>query len=138
MKLKQWGSLLLTCMLSVSLAVGCSSKGSGGTAQSDPSSEGKSAINETGFPIVDDKMTVTGFAGKFFANADWNNIKLWQEYEKMTNIKVQWDTVHKDNLAEKRNLLLAGGDYPEMFYASAFPRADLLKYGKQGVFYPVE
>lgn len=137
MKLKQWGSLLLTCMLSVSLAVGCSSKGSGGTAQSDPSSEEKSAINETGFPIVDDKMTVTGFAGKFFANADWNNIKLWQEYEKMTNIKVQWDTVHKDNLAEKRNLLLAGGDYPEMFYASAFPRADLLKYGKQGAFIPL-
>ncbi|RAR41417.1 extracellular solute-binding protein [Paenibacillus sp. MDMC362] len=137
MKLKQWGSLLLTCMLSVSLAVGCSSKGSGGTAQSDPSSEGKSAINETGFPIVDDKMTVTGFAGKFFANADWNNIRLWQEYEKMTNIQVQWDTVHKDNLAEKRNLLLAGGDYPEMFYASAFPRADLLKYGKQGAFIPL-
>lgn len=137
MKLKQWGSLLLTCMLSVSLAVGCSSKGSGGTAQSDPSSEGKSAINETGFPIVDDKMTVTGFAGKFFANADWNNIKLWQEYEKMTNIQVQWDTVHKDNLAEKRNLLLAGGDYPEMFYASAFPRTDLLKYGKQGAFIPL-
>lgn len=137
MKLKQWGSLLLTCMLSVSLAVGCSSKGSGGTAQSDPSSEGKSAINETGFPIVDDKMTVTGFAGKFFANADWNNIKLWQEYEKMTNIQVQWDTVHKDNLAEKRNLLLAGGDYPEMFYASAFSRTDLLKYGKQGAFIPL-
>lgn len=137
MKLKQWGSLLLTCMLSVSLAVGCSSKGSGGTAQSDPSSEGKSAINETGFPIVDDKITVTGFAGKFFANADWNNIKLWQVYEKMTNIQVQWDTVHKDNLAEKRNLLLAGGDYPEMFYASAFPRADLLKYGKQGAFIPL-
>lgn len=137
MKLKQWGSLLLTCMLSVSLAVGCSSKGSGETAQSDPSSEGKSAINETGFPIVDDKMTVTGFAGKFFANADWNNIRLWQEYEKMTNIQVQWDTVHKDNLAEKRNLLLAGGDYPEMFYASAFPRTDLLKYGKQGAFIPL-
>lgn len=137
MKLKQWGSLLLTCMLSVSLAVGCSSKGSGGTAQSDPSSEGKSTINETGFPIVDDKMTVTGFAGKFFANADWNNIRLWQEYEKMTNIQVQWDTVHKDNLAEKRNLLLAGGDYPEMFYASAFPRTDLLKYGKQGAFIPL-
>ncbi|OIA99600.1 ABC transporter substrate-binding protein [Paenibacillus sp. LC231] len=137
MKLKQWGSLLLTCMLSLSLVVGCSSKGSGGTAQSDPSSEGKSAINETGFPIVDDKMTVTGFAGKFFANADWNNIKLWQEYEKMTNIQVQWDTVHKDNLAEKRNLLLAGGDYPEMFYASAFPRTDLLKYGKQGAFIPL-
>lgn len=137
MKLKQWGSLLLTCMLSVSLAVGCSSKGSGGTAESDSAGEGKSAINETGFPIVSDKMTVTGFAGKFFANADWNNIKLWQEYEKMTNIEVQWDTVHKDNLAEKRNLLLAGGDYPEMFYASAFPRPDLLKYGKQGAFIPL-
>lgn len=136
MKLKRWGSLLLTCMLSVSLVVGCSSKSSGGAAESD-SADAKSKMNETGFPIVNESMTVTGFAGKFFANADWNNIKLWQEYEKMTNIKVQWETVHKDNLAEKRNLLLAGGDYPEMFYASAFPRGDLLKYGKQGAFIPL-
>ncbi|WP_106766427.1 extracellular solute-binding protein [Paenibacillus faecalis] len=136
MKLKRWGSLLLTCMLSVSLVVGCSSKSSGGAVESD-SSDAESKMNETGFPIVNESMTVTGFAGKFFANADWNNIKLWQEYEKMTNIKVQWETVHKDNLAEKRNLLLAGGDYPEMFYASAFPRGDLLKYGKQGAFIPL-
>lgn len=135
MKLKQWGSLLLTCVLSVSLVAGCSSKGSEG--KSDPSGEAGSKLNETGFPIVNDKITVKGFAGKFFANADWNNIKLWQEYEKMTNVHVEWDTVKTDTLAEKRNLLLAGGDYPELFYASAFPRADLLKYGKQGAFIPL-
>ena len=132
MKLKQWGSLLLTCVLSVSLIAGCSSNGSEGS-EADPDAK----MNETGFPIVNDKITVTGFAGKFFANADWNNIKIWQEYEKMTNVHVQWDTVHTDSLAEKRNLLLAGGDYPEVFYASAFPRADLLKYGKQGAFIPL-
>lgn len=136
MKLKQWGSLLLTCVLSVSLVAGCSSKGTEGK-ETDPAGDAGSKMNETGFPIVNDKVTVKGFAGKFFANADWNNIKLWQEYEKMTNVHVEWDTVKTDTLAEKRNLLLAGGDYPEVFYASAFPRADLLKYGKQGAFIPL-
>lgn len=139
MKLKQWGSLLLTCVLTVSLAAGCSSgdKEGGAAAETKGGGSAGGQVNEAGMPIVTDKLTVTAFAGKFFANADWNNIKLWQEYEKMTNIHVQWDTVQKDNLAEKRNLLLAGGDYPEMFYASAFPRADLLKYGKQGAFLPL-
>ncbi|KAF4324758.1 hypothetical protein G195_001107 [Phytophthora kernoviae 00238/432] len=55
----------------------------------------------------------------------------------MSNVHIQWDTVQKDNLKEKRNLLLAGGAYPELFYASAFSRSDLLKYGKQGAFIPL-
>lgn len=140
MRLKKWGSILLVCMMSVSMLVGCSSKDaadSGDPGSSKDNGTANEKINASEFPIVNDKLTVTGFAGKFFANADWNNIRLWKEYEKMTNIHVQWDTVQKDNLKEKRNLLLAGNDYPELFYAAAFSRADLLKYGKQGTFIPL-
>ena len=139
MKFKKWGWLFLTCVLLVSLAAaGCSSKESGTSEEPNPAGEEvASNLNDSGFPIVNEPITVTAFAAKFFANADWNNIKLWQEYEKTTNIKVDWETVHTEILAEKRNLLLAGGDYPEMFYASAFSRSDLLKYGKQGAFIPL-
>lgn len=100
MKLKKWGGLLLTCVLSVSLAAGCGPNNPGGSKEGETPGETAANLNQTGFPIVNEPITVTGFAGKFFANADWNNIKLWKEYEKTTNIKVQWDTVHKDNLAE--------------------------------------
>ncbi|MFC5649628.1 ABC transporter substrate-binding protein [Paenibacillus solisilvae] len=149
MKVSKMGSILLTCVLSVSMVSACSSSngngdnsGSGTAKGNEPSNTEKKAeeaagLNPSGFPIVNDKITVKGFAAKLFANADWNNLKLWQEYEKATNIHMEWDTTQKDSLKEKRNILLAGGEYPEVFYASAFSRSDLFKYGKQGVFLPL-
>ena len=53
------------------------------------------------------------------------------------NIEVDWETVQIEGLAEKKNLKLAAGDYPEVFFASAFSKTDLLKYGQQGVFVPL-
>lgn len=118
-------------MLAASILGACSDKESG-------SDNGPSAnvdnVNETGMPIVKEKIEVDGFAAKFFASQDWDNLMLWQEYEKMTNIHMNWTTVHTEALAEKRNLLLAAGDYPEVFFASAFSKTDLVKYGEQGVF----
>ena len=131
------GKILLSCLVSVSILAGCSSGKSADSGDGKAKAANEAQINETGFPIVNEKLTVNAFAAKFFANADWNNIRIWNDYEKKTNIHVQWDTVQTDALKEKRNLLLAGNDYPELFYASAFSRSDLLKYGKQGAFIPL-
>lgn len=131
------GNMLLACLVSVALLAGCSSGKSGDAGGGKAKDADEAQVNQTGFPIVNESITVKGFAAKFFANADWNNIRLWKDYEQKTNIRVQWETVHTETLKEKRNLLLAGNDYPEMFYASAFSRSDLLKYGKQGAFMPL-
>lgn len=131
------GNMLLACLVSVALLAGCSSGKSGDAGGGKAKDADEARVNQTGFPIVNENITVKGFAAKFFANADWNNIRLWKDYEQKTNIRVQWETVHTETLKEKRNLLLAGNDYPEMFYASAFSRSDLLKYGKQGAFIPL-
>ena len=118
-------SLLLT----TSILGGCSN---------DEVASGKSDnagnVKAKGMPIVEEKIQVDGFAAKFFASQDWNKLMLWDEYEKMTNIEVDWETVQTEGLAEKRNLKLAAGDYPDLFFASAFSKTDLLKYGQQGVF----
>lgn len=148
MKAKKWGTTLLSSILLVTLISACSGGNGGGNTQGNTPSNASNApeasqgteasgINETGFPIVNETITVKGFAAKFFANADWNNLKLWQEYEKKTNIHIEWETIQTTGLKEKRNLLLAGGEYPELFYASAFSRTDLFKYGTQGVFIPL-
>lgn len=121
-------SLLLTA----SILGACSDEE--GAAKKD---ETATKVNSTDMPIVTEKIEVEGFAAKFFASQDWNNLKLWQEYEKMTNIDVEWETVQIEGLAEKKNLKLAAGDYPELFFASAFSKTDLLKYGQQGVFIPL-
>ncbi|PLT44456.1 hypothetical protein B8V81_2887 [Paenibacillus pasadenensis] len=116
---------------------GSGENGAGGDGGTKADAAAPAGLNESGFPIVGEKITVSGFAGKFMANVDWSTLKLWTDYEARTNIHVEWETVQKDVLKEKRNLLLAGGNYPELFFASAFPKTDVAKYGDQGVFLPL-
>ncbi|SHE11506.1 Lipoprotein lplA [Chlamydia abortus] len=126
--MKSTGMVVLTG----TLLAGCG--GGGGAVRDESVLEN---LNPSGMPIVKEKITMKGFAGKFFASADWSKLMLWQEYEKMTNIHMEWETVQVDTLAEKRNLLLAGGDYPEILYATAVGKADLIRYGGEGVFIPL-
>ena len=53
-------------------------------------------------------------------------------------LKFDFTSVMGADLAEKRNLLLASGDYPEIFMKSGFSMTDLNKYGSQGLFLPLE
>lgn len=131
LKKRYFTGLAASMLLSAGILGACS-KTDGETVTGDLEN-----LNETGMPIVKEKIEVDGFAAKFFASQDWNNLMLWNEYEKMTNIKVDWTTVQTEALAEKRNLSLTGGDYPEMYFASAFSKTDLLKYGQQGIFLPL-
>ncbi|EPY11622.1 extracellular solute-binding protein [Paenibacillus alvei] len=134
MRSRKWFTLTLSVVLSFSLLVTACGGGGGGAANEGNRDERVALMNKEGMPIAKDKMTMTAFAGKFFASADWSKLMLWQEYEKMSNIHIEWETVQIDSLKEKRNIKLAGGDYPEMFFASALPKTDLIKYGSQGTF----
>lgn len=120
-----------TALLVITLLAGCSGNNAPSPAAEEPSSN----FNATGLPIVKEPITLKMIAGKAPTTApDWKQTMLWQEYEKMTNIKVDWEMIPSDTMSEKRNILLAGSDYPHAFFTAAIPPADLQKYGQQGVF----
>lgn len=54
------------------------------------------------------------------------------------NINIAFNSVQGVDLQEKRNLILASGEYPDMLYKSGIGMADLSKYGSQGIFIPLE
>ena len=46
-------------------------------------------LNETGMPIVKEPITLNFMAGKSaLSSNNYDEVLLWQEYEKMTNIKI--------------------------------------------------
>lgn len=96
-------------------------------------------LNDSGMPIVKKPLKLDFFTGKSLTNvnADWNDLFIWNKYKDMTNIDINWTQVPGDSLDEKRNLALAGGNLPDVFYASRIPNTDLLKYGSQGTFLPL-
>lgn len=101
------------------------------------SSEEIENFNETGMPIVNEPITFNMFTASAASNPaenNWDDLFIWNEYEKMTNIKTKWQRVMPDSIEEKRNLTLAGGDLPDAFYAAGLSNLDLLKYGEQGSF----
>ncbi|TFE29088.1 extracellular solute-binding protein [Cohnella luojiensis] len=57
--------------------------------------------------------------------------------EKKFNVKIKWDLAPADALVDRRQLLLASGDYPEVFLEGKFKNSDVMTYGKQGVLIPL-
>lgn len=92
-------------------------------------------FNKAGMPIVNDKITLKFMSGQSpLSSNNYNETLIWKTYEEMSNIHIEWELVPNDGLEEKRNLALAGGTLPDVFYAMVLPNEDLLKYGQQGVF----
>jgi putative aldouronate transport system substrate-binding protein len=61
--------------------------------------------------------------------------------EKKFNVKFDWDIVPYEGAKEKRQISLASGNYADAYiltsYIDQFTQTDVLRYGKQGVFYPL-
>lgn len=104
----------------------------------EPTEEELENLNETGMPIVNEEINLEFFAGQAPAtNPDWNDVLIFNEYEKMTNINIKWQMVPHDSIAEQRSLALGSGSLPDAFHSAQIGLADLAKYGEQGVFIPL-
>jgi putative aldouronate transport system substrate-binding protein len=126
------GVLLVAVLVSALLAGGQQAGGettTGGTPEDN--------FNATGFPIVDEKITLTVFAGQppYVENFDTN----WfvTMYEELTNIHVDWEAVPRGSLDEKKNLVFASGDYPDIFLGANLTQDEDMLYGSQGVLIPL-
>jgi putative aldouronate transport system substrate-binding protein len=95
-------------------------------------------VAETGFPIVEEKITLKGFSRLEPQNGPYEEMTLWKDYEEMTNIHIEWETPGLDNVTERKNLLMASGDVPDFFIKSVLTEGDVLKYGEAGVIVPLE
>ncbi len=78
-------------MLLVLILAACSNNNSSSDAAEE---EDLDNLTDSGLPIVEEPIELDIFAGKAPATADdWNDVLIWNEYEEMTNINVNWDMV---------------------------------------------
>ena len=96
-----------------------------------------SNFNPTGYPIVKEKITLTAFGNQNVTHKNWDEVYCFTEYEKISNIHIAWTTAPNQGFAERRNVLLASGDYPDFFYRCGFGVADIINNGSSGVFIPL-
>lgn len=59
---------------------------------------------------------------------------VWKEYETLTNIKIEWELASDENIAERRNIIMASGDLPDAFHTALFGSGDIVRYANEGLF----
>ncbi len=87
------------------------------------------------FPIVDEKVTLTFFAPKSNQIEDLETNEFTKYYEKKTNVHIDWELAPQNAINEKKQLSLASGDYPDVFFGTGMSPDEQLRYGvNDGVF----
>ncbi|WP_242697970.1 extracellular solute-binding protein [Bacillus sp. SD088] len=132
--------LALTGVLSATLLLSaCASSGNDG--KKGTASKAKDVeVHKEGFPIVDEKITLSMMAPGT-GLAEWKDMPTLQEYAKMTNIDFKYNTPPISDFQTKLNLAFASGDIADIIYAAG--TEDLtpgmeVDYGEQGVLVPLE
>ncbi|MFC5467377.1 extracellular solute-binding protein [Cohnella suwonensis] len=127
MKKTLWVSLMVLLIGSIVLsACGNNNKD---TSSASPSAGASASATPSG------PVEVTFFAPQGKAPLEDNDYT--KLVEQKFNAKIKWDLAPADALIDRRQLLLASGDYPEVFLEGKFSNADLMTYGKQGVLIPL-
>ncbi|MEG1514966.1 MAG: extracellular solute-binding protein [Clostridia bacterium] len=96
-------------------------------------------FNETGFPIVNEPVAVTAW-GIIHPSATegWDKSVFFERMQELTNIEIDAKTVSLDGSIEKRALLFASNELPDIFLRSGLTNDEIATYGAQGVLIPLQ
>ncbi len=127
-------ALVLAMIMLMSVFAGCgkSSAPDKETTAGD-STELPDNLNETGWPIVNEKITLTlcGMTPPTLIS-DWNESLFFKRMEENTNIAFDCNAIPNASWKEKFNLMFAGEDLPDVFFKANMSQQDIQAYCDQG------
>ncbi|PYI56657.1 extracellular solute-binding protein [Paenibacillus flagellatus] len=130
--MKKGLSLLLASTLTLSLALtACGGTEQAATPGKAGESPGTTAANEK----IALKMVKRGYTD---VHPPAKDLWMWKKYEEKTGIRVDFEEIPAAAVTERKNVILGSNDLPDAFYRIAFGTDELMKYGKQGLFIPLE
>jgi putative aldouronate transport system substrate-binding protein len=124
-------------LISVMLIMACGllvAAGQDGTA----SESTKAGMTPSGFPIFNEKVTLSMFGPKSEIEAQWKDMIFFKKMEEMTNIAFEFETPGSAAFQERMSVRMAGGDLPDIFMRAGFSPQDQLQFGSRGAFLPLE
>jgi len=136
---RHWGrNALTTLIISGLILAGCSNGGDSKKENNNPSTSTESAVKAEGFPIVDQPIKLKMFTRIAPANGPFKEMPVFQDYEKLSNIQVEFTEAPTDGFAEKKNLLFASNELPDALFRSELNPLETIRYGTAGQLIPLE
>lgn len=129
-------AVILSVAFIASIMTACSNKSDSDSKTSDTATKNETSdtgevsnLNETGFPIVNDTITMTVFGARDQNQANWNEVLVLKEYEKKTNVVMDYQEVPADGFNERKQLLFASNELPDIFLRSTLSPSEIANYG---------
>ncbi|MDD9269090.1 extracellular solute-binding protein [Paenibacillus sp. GCM10023248] len=137
---KNWGTLLLSTLVVSSMTLSaCSSDTASSTDQEKkPQGDATKSVSSEGFPIVSQPLKLKMFTRIAPANGPFKDMPVFQDYEKLSNVQVEFIEAPTDGFAEKKNLLFASNELPDAMYRSGLTPLEAIRYGSGGQLIPLE
>jgi putative aldouronate transport system substrate-binding protein len=112
----------------------------GGEKSSEETKDGSAdyGFNAEGLPIVDETLTLTFGGAKSALAPDYSEMELVQQWEADTNIAIHWQNLPDQVYQEKKSLMLASDDLPDVLYNTGLSDAEVVQYGGNGTLLPLE
>ena len=130
--------IIVGCLM-LSLLAGCKNDEKlNGQQSSLTESTVQENFNTEGYPIVNEKITLKLMGVKAPIQGPWDQLLVFTEMEKITNVHFEFDTPSADSYNEKKNLAFASGDLPDVFFGGNLTVSDEIMYGGQGILIPLE
>lgn len=90
------------------------------------------------FPVVNEKITLTVFAHALPSIVDLSTNAFTQWYEERTGVHIEWITAPQGNAMEVLNLMLAGGDLPDIILGAGLkPEVEEMYGSTEHMFVPL-
>ncbi|OON99029.1 MAG: hypothetical protein ATN35_02520 [Epulopiscium sp. Nele67-Bin004] len=101
---------------------------------SEPDSSHPSYLNmDSQFPIVNEPITLTVMVSQGAVQGDFEDIYVFQQYEEMTGINIEWINVPSGVRSERINLAMNDvGNMPDIFLKMNISSVNQLQYGDDG------
>ena len=117
MKTKRILAILLTMLMAMSLLAACNSAGSKETEAQTQEGGEKAEIT---FPLPE-KLELTAWRTSPTSDpklgiTTYNDIEAVQEWEKLTNVHIEWQIPPAGQEQENFNLMISSGDYPDLIW----------------------
>ncbi len=86
-------------------------------------------FQETGYPIVTEPITLTVFGQRDQNQAEWKDVMMLNKYAELSGVTMDWQEIPAQGFDEKKALLFAGNELPDVFVRCQLNAEEVVNYG---------
>lgn len=90
---------------------------------------GCSALAESNFPLSTTNEQLHVMVNNSSYSPDYNQVKMWQEYEEMTGVDIVWENIPAGTANEKLNMAFGSMELPDVFFKFNISADNQIKFG---------